>query len=112
MKKRILCIILFLFLLVLIAGCGINQSKAMKIAEDTVEQEFKGLPNDVVDYEVKAVEATKSLGKWNIKVNVTITERIEGTELFTHLDGYYLVSVDSKGNVISSELKQMGEFRP
>ncbi len=112
MKKRIITIILLLLLLALIAGCGISKNEAMNLAEARVEQEFKDLSKDIVSYEVRATEATKFLGGWDIIVNVSIVERIAGTEMFTTVDGYYLVKVDKKGDVVSSELKKIGEFMP
>jgi len=112
MKKRILSIILLLLIVSFIAGCGISKNEAMNLAEARVEQEFKDLSKDIVSYEVKATEATKFLGEWNILVNVSIVEKIAGTEIFTTVDGYYLVKVDKKGNVVGSELKKIGEFMP
>ncbi len=112
MKKRIILIILLLLILAFIAGCGISEKEAKDIAEKRVEQEFKDISSNLVSYEVKATEATKSLGQWNIMVNVTIIEKIEGTEFLTQVDGYYLVKIDKKGNIISSELKQIGAFTP
>ena len=112
MKKGIFAIILLLFVLSLIAGCGISENEAKDIAEKRVEQEFKDISTDVISYEVIATEAVKNKGMWEINVNVSIIERIVDTEMFTSVDGYYLVKIDKKGNIVSSELKQIGAFTP
>ena len=100
MKKRFL-VLLFLIVLVLISGCGIKGEDAMKVAEERVEQELQ----DLEGYDVKATKAVQYAGSWDITVNVTIIEGI------TEIKGYYLVKVDSKGKVISTELKKMGSFK-
>ena len=84
----------------------------MVTAEERIGQEFNDFSNDIVSYEIEATNAVKSKGNWEVMVNVTIVERIAATELFTSVDGYYLVTIDKSGEILSSELKQIGAFRP
>jgi len=112
MKIKVLAVSLLFIMLIMASGCGISKENAMKAAEGRVEEEFRAFSTDIVSYDVKATEATKSMGNWNIMVNVTLVEKIGKTDLFSKVDGYYMVKVDSKGKVISADLKKLGEFRP
>ncbi len=99
MKKRFL-ILIFLIVLVIISGCDIKGEDVMKIAEESVKQEL----TDLQGYNIKATKAVQYAGIWDVTVNVTI---VEGT---TEIDGYYLVKVNPKGEVLIVELKKMGSF--
>ncbi len=105
-------IIFLLISLILIAGCGISEKEAKQAAEERVESEFEEFSNEIVNYEINATKAEMQNNIWNVMVNVSIIERIEKTELFTSVDGYYIIKVDKNGNIVSSELKQIGSFKP